>query len=554
MMTLLTERTNIRERRDGAIGKRAFIRESSSLPSNQREIVIIEAGWGSSGYYEESVLSRDIPVIFPEGTHMYLNHPTLKEDSERPERDLRDLVAVTTEAPRMMGIASVSVMEIFDHWLPVFSNEKFLEAIGLSIRAFGITEQGDAGGKSGPIVKQLTEGLSIDFVTMAGAGGKVATMTEAARGIVVPLIESAREHQAPIRETLASDTRERLCNLGTEAWGDDETYVYCEDFDPDERYAIFWINPDSDAGYYYKQAYASDDSGDLSFEGEPETVERDTQYVPAKENKVPSKLLDEARNAGNWFEARIHRDFTEVADRLFGEGNLTREERINLSTAIGEGLKSFSATLESLAPQLFSRDPYAELEAPEEAYISENKGGHQPPNEGDTMTDEERRRLQEAEDRVRQLEGENATLKEEKGKLETRVERSEEANLRNEASMVAAEAIGSPEGLSARGIARAVRECLSAGLPTHSDGTLDRGLVQERARNKAREELEYIGAIDEGGTVRGLGESRRDSQLPGGGGNGGGGGGDEVTEESLTEAFQSIGMPEGVAKLAAGAR
>lgn len=550
-MTVLLDKTNIRES-----STRAF-RESAGS-GVKREIVIIEAGWGSSGYYSEKVLERDIPRIFPVGSHMYLNHPTMKEDAERPERDLRDLVGVLVEAPRMAGIASVAVMEIFEHWLPVFNNEAFLEAIGLSIRAFGVTEDGPAGGKEGPIIQTLTEGLSIDFVTMAGAGGKIGQLTEAARKVVIPLIESSRTDpkQHELEETLASDIRGELCEVGTEAWGGKDIYVYCEDFDVDDEWAIFWVSPDDAEGYYYKVDFTRTESGEITLGDSPETVERETNYVPAKESRTSEQAaaLAESRNAGNWFEARIHSDFTTTADRLFGEGYLSREERIQLSSAIGDALEAFSSSLEADAPQLFERDPYEEFDEQGEQYITERKRGSGRQNEGDSMTEEERKRLSESEDRVRQLTRENEELKEEKGKLETRVERSEEANLRNEASMVAVEAIGSPEGLSPKGVARAVREALSDGLPTHSDGTLDKGLVEERARNKARAELEYIGAISEGGTVRGLGESRRDSQLPGGGGSGGGSGDGEGTEDELAEALGEIGVPEGVAKLAARGR
>lgn len=546
-MTVLLDKTNIRE-----ASTRAF-RESTGTGA-KREIVIIEAGWGSSGYYSEKVLERDIPRIFPVGTHMYLNHPTFQEDQERPERDLRDLVGVLVEAPRMAGIASVAVMEIFEHWLPVFNSEKFLEAIGLSIRAFGVTEEGPAAGKEGSIIQTLTEGLSIDFVTMAGAGGKIGQLTEAARAAVRPLIESARTDpkQHEVEEALASDVREGLSDAGTEAWGDAETYVYCEDFDETAGFAIFWINPDDEAGYYYKVAFSQDEAGDITLDGEPETVERNTEYVPAKESKTPPRLLEEARNAGNWLEAYIHRCITERADNLFGEGYLTREERISISRCVGSALEAFSSQLEEESPQLYQRDPYSELDEPEEQYIQEHKcGSDSRQNEGDSMTEEERKRLTESEDRVRELERDNRDLKEENGTLKTRAERAEETNLVNEASLVAVEAIGEPEGLSPKGIARAVREATRGELPTDSQGRLDRSALEERARAKARDELEYIGALSESGTVRGLGESRRDSQLPGGsGGNGKG----EGSEDELAEAFKEIGMPEGVAKLAARGR
>lgn len=68
----------------------------------------------------------------------------------------------------------------------------------------------------------------------------------------------------------------------------------------------------------------------------------------------------EARNVGHWFEARIHNGFTDVADHMFGDGRLTREERIALSGAVGDALTAFSSRLEADAPQLYKRDPYAD--------------------------------------------------------------------------------------------------------------------------------------------------------------------------------------------------
>lgn len=70
--------------------------------------------------------------------------------------------------------------------------------------------------------------------------------------------------------------------------------------------------------------------------------------------------IAEARNVGQWVESRIHRDFTVLADDMAGEGRLTREERIQLSSAIGDALAAFVANLESAAPQLYQRDIWAD--------------------------------------------------------------------------------------------------------------------------------------------------------------------------------------------------
>lgn len=86
------------------------------------------------------------------------------------------------------------------------------------------------------------------------------------------------------------------------------------------------------------------------------------RIVGVMESATPQQR-DEARNAGAWLEAGVHSDFTMRADRMYGEGYLTRVERIALSSAIGDALAAFTTRIEAEAPQLFERDPYREPEA-----------------------------------------------------------------------------------------------------------------------------------------------------------------------------------------------
>lgn len=83
------------------------------------------------------------------------------------------------------------------------------------------------------------------------------------------------------------------------------------------------------------------------------------------------KRLSEAANAGEWLESRIHLMFTEIADNMFGEGRLTREERITLSSAIGAALDGFRSEIEAGAPQLYQRAPWKD---PEPAPLMQEAG------------------------------------------------------------------------------------------------------------------------------------------------------------------------------------
>lgn len=140
---------------------------------------IIEADvQGSSGYYPAEVLRRDGPAAFPAGTHVYLDHPTPDEDHERPERSFKDLAGYLVDGARFE--------ETTDTGSGLFARIQFIDelkdrikslapVIGLSIRASGNIENGPDGQR---VVRSISQGLSVDVVTRAGAGGRLVNMTE----------------------------------------------------------------------------------------------------------------------------------------------------------------------------------------------------------------------------------------------------------------------------------------------------------------------------------------------------------------------------------------
>jgi hypothetical protein len=153
-------------------------------PDGSARVRIITPGWGSSGYYSESMLTRDGPSVYTEATHDYIDHPTRTEEKERPERSLKDLAAIITgnvkfesEGVPIPGIyADIHVFKEFREFL----NEK-APYIGMSHRAIGKGVPGTAEGKQGKIIESLHKCLSVDFVTKPGAGGGIMPMYEAYR-------------------------------------------------------------------------------------------------------------------------------------------------------------------------------------------------------------------------------------------------------------------------------------------------------------------------------------------------------------------------------------
>jgi len=148
-------------------------------------IKMIQPGWGSSGYYSREVLERDMPKAFPAGTHMMWNHPTLSEQAERPERNLNDLAAVIVSEPRYQdnGPAGPGVYadaRVFSGYKETL--DEIGEHIGVSILGAGVAEVGEAEGRKGRIVKEISQGYSVDFVTRPGAGGAIVSIFESAPG------------------------------------------------------------------------------------------------------------------------------------------------------------------------------------------------------------------------------------------------------------------------------------------------------------------------------------------------------------------------------------
>lgn len=146
------------------------------------EIKLIAPGKGSSAFYPSEVLKRDGPKVFKAGTHVYVNHPTLAEEAQRPEGDVKNLAGVlTTQAVyhenHAKGEGLYARMKVFaDHGQMV---EEKAAHVGMSIRASGMAESGKQ--REGlPILKELTSAESVDVVTRAGAGGMI--LTEAANG------------------------------------------------------------------------------------------------------------------------------------------------------------------------------------------------------------------------------------------------------------------------------------------------------------------------------------------------------------------------------------
>lgn len=245
----------------------------------RRVITAIQEGWGSSGYYGMEMLERDIPTIFPIGSPMYLDHPTLREEHERPERSIRDLVGVTESAFRSSGIEMQATATVFDHWVD-YVNE-VAPHTGLSIRAMGIAESGSAAGREGPIVQEMQEGLSIDYVTMAGAGGKSEPILESDRAL--GMLREARTVGSPhvSREALQSTVYSNLETAGEAMFNTDprfDSWVYVDDYDEDALWVVYSVRMGDAERILVKVPFSRTSNGVISLGDSTEQVQRATTY------------------------------------------------------------------------------------------------------------------------------------------------------------------------------------------------------------------------------------------------------------------------------------
>ncbi len=175
-------------------------------------IVVIRPGFNTAKerYYPAEMLAKNVEMF--EGVKMFANHPTDREDEERPERDIRDWVANLVN-PRI-GKEGEIIAEavIVEPWLKAklaeLSDKGLLEEMGISINAIGQGEEGEIEGVKTAIIEKIIAVRSVDFVTEPGAGG-VVTMYETAGEHDVDLmsVDQLRERRPDLVDAIANEAK-----------------------------------------------------------------------------------------------------------------------------------------------------------------------------------------------------------------------------------------------------------------------------------------------------------------------------------------------------------
>lgn len=251
--------------------------------------------------------------------------------------------------------------------------------------------------------------------------------------------------------------------------------------------------------------------------------------IPGRGGRISEVLeaakVQEARNVGQWLEARMHSMFTNIADEMYGDGRMTREERITLSGALGDALTSFTATVEAAAPQLFERDLWedptstATVEAaaptnslPDPAGVTEGK---EPIVATIQIEEAAHADLVEKSSRATALEAEKTAAE---GRASVAESALKESN--DEAASAIVTAALEAVGITAPKTAARLAE----GYAVKENGALD----AEALRLSVAESVAELQVAGGAGTPRGVGESASESKVA------------EVTLESATEQVLAL--------------
>lgn len=161
--------------------------DTPSEATREIPVILITEGMGNSvdkHLYKGELLERRAGMF--DGVKAYANHPSKTEETDRPERSVKEIVGYY-HSPKVVVIEGKkklqAILKVLDgptyQWAWDLAKEsaafakkfKYKDLIGLSINAYGSSHQEEVNGVMINVVDDFTEVGSVDLVTQAGAGG-----------------------------------------------------------------------------------------------------------------------------------------------------------------------------------------------------------------------------------------------------------------------------------------------------------------------------------------------------------------------------------------------
>ncbi len=176
--------------------------EAVDLKNRTAKVLIITEGMGNlkdKNFYTEDAI-RSAAKVF-NGKRFFIDHPSRSEESDRPERSVRDLAGYFYETQ----LGQVKDPDTGEQLAACFAKLKFAESqpgslalgqvlaaleyqqrfpqskdvyCGISINGGGISHPGDVRGVEVNMVTEIQEAFSADIVTMPARGGKFLAMVQ----------------------------------------------------------------------------------------------------------------------------------------------------------------------------------------------------------------------------------------------------------------------------------------------------------------------------------------------------------------------------------------
>ena len=173
-----------------------FQESAYDVSKGQLSLTVIQPGLSKNNrYYSPELLKKSVKIF--EGAKMFSDHQTDAEAKHRPEGSVKSWVASLSkawvdEADGSIKATAVVIDPAFKAKLEALNQNKLLPQMGVSIRAIGEASDGEHNGKKAKIVESLIAARSVDFVTFAGAGGRVEAIESAGDENDVDLIDESQ--------------------------------------------------------------------------------------------------------------------------------------------------------------------------------------------------------------------------------------------------------------------------------------------------------------------------------------------------------------------------
>lgn len=178
---------------------------NASNPSDPIDCIILQEGWGQSGYYGRDVMEAGFDK-FPAGTMSFLGHPALNvEEPPLTAGIMTEGARFVASDPEADGRPTLRApLSFFSDVAPKIRERAKHKAAALSIRIPVTFKMGTVEGRTGKVVTSFpTPALSVDVVARAGAGGAFGVIQESA--VPQSIIEKQEGSEMPLSKEEIAD-------------------------------------------------------------------------------------------------------------------------------------------------------------------------------------------------------------------------------------------------------------------------------------------------------------------------------------------------------------